>query len=289
MLEVNKLYLGDAIEILPQINGESIDLVLCSPPYDKIRNYSGAINSFKFEPLALEIIRVLKLGGIIIWVVNDQYINGSRSLTSFKQCLFFKEQCGLNVHDIMIYQKSGFNFPANNRYHQTYEYMLCLSKGTPKTFNPLLDRKNKYPGQKAHGRHRGHNENDYKDMSQIVKAKPIGEYGKRTNVWYYKVGGGNVTKDKIAYKHPAIFPEELAKDHILSWTNPSDIVLDPLAGSGTTLKMAKLLNRNWLGIEVNPSYYNIAMERLNNAPQKQKEKEMLSLPSSSERRSQAEQ
>ncbi len=216
MLEVNKLYLGNCIEMLPLVDDCSIDLVVTSCPYDNIREYGGFNNCFKFEPIALEITRVLKSGGMLIWVVNDQYIDGSRSLTTFKQCIYFKECCGLTVHDVMIYQKSGFNFPANNRYHQVYEYMLCLSKGKPKTFNPIIDRKNTYPGQKAHGRHRGSNENDYKDMSKIVIAKPIGEFGKRYNIWYYKVGGGNVTKDKIAYNHPAIFPEELAKDHILS-------------------------------------------------------------------------
>lgn len=264
-MEINKIYLGDCIDILPDLADETVDLVVTSCPYDNVRSYDGFNGSFKFEPIAIETARVLKKGGMIVWIVNDQYVNGSRSLTSFKQCLYFKEQCGLTVHDVMIYQKSGFNFPANNRYHQVYEFMLCLSKGKPKTFNPLIDRKNAYPGQKAHGRHRGYDENDYKDMSQIVHAKPIGDYGKRYNIWYYKVGGGNVTKDKNAYKHPAIFPEELAKDHILSWSNPGDLILDPMAGSGTTLKMAKLTGRNFIGIEVNPEYHKIATERLNNA------------------------
>ena len=264
MLEINKIYNCDCLETLPLIEDQTIDLVLTSPSYDKIREYNGYVNSFKFEPIAKELTRVLKPGGMIVWVVNDQYIKGSRSLTSFKQCIFFKEQCGLNVHDIIIYQKSGFNFPANNRYHQTYEQIQCLSKGPPKTFNPLMDRKNAYPGQKAHGKHRGHDENNCVDMSQIVKSKPAGEYGKRTNVWYYKVGGGHVTKDKIAYQHPAIFPEELAKDCILSFSNPGNILLDPMAGSSTSLKMAKLLNRNYLGMEVNPTYYAISIERINN-------------------------
>lgn len=262
MLEQNTIYLGNCIDLLKEVDDESIDMVLTSCPYDNIRSYNGSVNSFQFEPIAQELTRVLKKGGMIVWVVNDQYIKGSRSLTSFKQCIYFKEQCGLNVHDVMIYQKSGFNFPANNRYHQVHEFMLCLSKGSPKTFNPIMDRKNVYPGQKAHGKHRGHNENDYVDMSQIVKAKPAEEYGKRFNIWYYKVGGGHVTKDKIAYQHPAIFPEELAKDHILSWTNPQDLILDPMAGSGTTLKMAKKLNRNFIGMEINPRYYEIMKNRL---------------------------
>lgn len=269
-MEINKLYLGNHLEVLKKIESSSIDMVLTSPPYGQIRDYNGYSTSFKFEPLALELARIIEKGGVIIWVVNDQYINGSRTLESYKQCIYFKEQCGLNVHDVMIYQKSGFNFPANNRYHQVYELMFVFSKDAPKTFNPLIDRKNVYSGQKAHGRHRGADENDYKDMSQIVKAKPIGNYGKRYNVWYYKVGGGNVTKDKIAYKHPAIFPEELAKDHILTWTNSGDLVLDPMMGSGTVCKMAKLLNRNYLGIEICPEYYDIATERLSNVAKEEK-------------------
>lgn len=261
MLEINKLYCEDCLDTMSKIEDNFIDLTVTSPPYDSIREYQGF--SFPFEKIAKELYRITKLGGLIAWVVNDQYIKGSRSLTSFKQAIYFKEECGFNVHDVMIYQKAGFNFPANNRYHQVYEYIHILSKGKPKTFNPLIDRKNAYPGAKAHGLHRGANENEYVDMSKIVNAKPVGEYGKRFNVWYVKSAGGHNTKDKIAHKHPAIFPESLAGDLIKSFSNENDIVFDPFVGSGTTAKMAKILNRQYIGSDISQEYINIAEERIN--------------------------
>lgn len=245
---------------MSQIENDTLNLTLTSPPYGSIREYNGFC--FPFEKIAKELFRITKPGGYVIWIVNDQYINGSRSLDSYKQAIYFKEECGFKIHDSMIYQKSGWNFPANNRYHQVYEYIFVLSKGKPKTFNPLIDRKNAYPGQKAHGKHRGANENEYVDMSQIVKAKPVGEFGKRTNVWYVKVGGGHVTKDKIAHKHPAIFPESLAGDLIKSFSNENDLIFDPFVGSGTSVKMAKLLNRNFCGCDISQEYIDIANERI---------------------------
>jgi site-specific DNA-methyltransferase (adenine-specific) len=261
-MEINKIYNEDCLLTMAKMPDNFIDATVCSPPYDLIRDYKGF--TFEFEKIAVELFRVTKDGGIVVWVVGDGTENGSETLTSFKQAIFFKEVAGFKVHDTMIYQKSGFNFPANNRYHQVFEYMFVLSKGKPKTFNPIWDKPNKYIGQKAHGLHRGKNENEYVDMSKIVKAKPIGEFGKRYNIWYYKVGGGNVTKDKIAYKHPAIFPEKLAQDHIISWTNPDDLVYDPFMGSGTVAKCCKLLNRRYIGSEISDEYCKIAEERLIN-------------------------
>lgn len=260
MLELNKIYNIECVEGMKKIPDNYINLTLTSPPYDNIRDYKGY--TFAFEDIALELFRITSEGGVVVWVVGDGTINGEETGTSFKQALFFKK-IGFKLHDTMIYHKSGFNFPANNRYHQVFEYMFILTKGKLKTFNPLIDRKNIYVGQKAHGRHRGKNENDYKDMSQIEKAKPVEEYGKRFNIWYVKVGGGHVTKDKIAYQHPAIFPESLAEDHIKSWSNEGDIVFDPMSGSGTTCKMAKINKRNFIGLEISQEYCNIAHERLN--------------------------
>lgn len=259
---LNQTLNEDCLITMSKLETGLVDLVITSPPYDNLRKYSGAVWDFNtFTKIALEIWRIIKTGGIVVWVVGDATSKGGETLTSFKQALFF-QSLGFTVHDTMIYQKSGFNFPANNRYHQVFEYMFVFSKGKPKTFNPILDRKNIYVGQKAHGRHRGSDENNYKDMSKIVKAKPIGEFGKRFNIWYYKVGGGNVTKDKIAYKHPAIFPDALAEDHIKSWSNPGDLVYDPFAGSGTVLKAARSLGRNYLGSEICKEYCEIITERL---------------------------
>ena len=261
MLELNKLYCENCLDTMAKMPDNFCDLTVTSPVYDNLRDYNGY--SFEFEKIAQELYRITKNGGTVTWIVNDPYVKGSRSLTSFKQAIYFKEQCGFNIHDVMIYQKSGFNFPANNRYHQVYEFIHVASKGKPKTFNPIMDKKNAYPGQKAHGKHRGANENDCVDMSKIVKAKPAGEYGKRYNVWYVKVGGGHVAAEKIAHKHPAIFPESLAGDLITSFSNPGDLVYDPFVGSGTSAKMAKILNRNYIGSDISQEYIDIAKERIN--------------------------
>jgi site-specific DNA-methyltransferase (adenine-specific) len=256
-ITMNKIITGNCLEVMKkEIIDKCIDLTVTSPPYDNLRNYEGY--EFNFEGIANELYRVTKNGGIVVWIVGDATIKGSESGSSFKQALYFKE-IGFNLHDTMIYQKSGFNFPANNRYHQIFEYMFVLSKGSPKTFNPILDRKNAYPGQVTHSFHR--TQNGKRDMS-IVKAQPAKEYGMRFNVWKYNTGGGQITSDREAHQHPAIFPEKLVEDHILSWSNEGDIVLDPMAGSGTTLKMAKKNNRNYIGIEISSEYVEIINKRL---------------------------
>ncbi len=261
MIEINQIFCGDNLELIKNIDDNQIQLTVTSPPYGTIRDYSGF--SWDFENLVKELYRVTSPGGTICWIVSDQYIKGSRSLESMKQALYFKEVCGFTMHDHMIYQKSGFNFPANNRYHQVWENIFVLTKGKIKTFNPIKDKKNTYPGQKAHGRHRGANENDYKDMSKIVIAKPAEEYGKRYNVWYVKVGGGHVATNKIAHRHSAIFPESLCGDLIKSFSNESDLVFDCFSGSGTTPYMARELKRNYIGLEISKDYYNLSLERMN--------------------------
>jgi DNA modification methylase len=248
--------LGDNIPILKGMDDNYIDLTITSPPYDDLRDYEGY--SFDFQSIAKELYRVTKSGGVVVWVVGDSVKYGNQSGTSFKQALYFKE-IGFNLYDTIIYSKNNITFPHKNRYHKSHEYMFILSKGKPKTVNLISDRKNKYGGTTTWG-NRSERQKD-----GTLKSKPkkyVKEFGVRYNVWNYTVGKGNVTKDKIAYEHPAIFPESLAKDHIISWSNEGDIILDPFAGSGTTLKMAKELNRNYIGIEISGKYCNIIKERL---------------------------
>jgi len=259
------LYNNDNVKILKQFPDNCIDLVVTSPPYDNLRTYNKNIDKIwnfnVFTNIAKELSRVLKNDGIIVWVVGDATINGSETGSSFRQALYFKDECGLNLHDTMIYAKSGFHNPESNRYHQVFEYMFIFSKGKPKTFNPIIDRKNKYSGQTNWGK------NTYRDKEGNFKTrrkKLIEEFGKRFNIWYYTIGGGFGQKDKIAYKHPATFPEQLAYDHIISWSNENDIVLDPFMGSGTVAKQCEILNRKWVGIEINEEYCDITKQRIKN-------------------------
>jgi len=241
---------------ISELQNNSIDLTVTSPPYDNLRTYNGY--SFDFEKLAQGLYRVTKEGGVVVWIVGDATIKGSETGTSFKQALYFKE-IGFNLHDTMIYQKTGCSMPSPNRYLSNFEYMFIISKGKPKTHNLIEDRKNRFPKRWGKGRKVRNKDGTWSYRENYV-AK---EYGRRFNIWKYNNGGqGYGNSDKFANKHPATFPEQLAKDHVLSWSNEGDTVLDPFLGSGTTLKMCIETNRNGIGFEVAGKYEPIIRGRL---------------------------
>ena len=250
-MEVNKIYNESNLDTMAKMPDSFIDLTVTSPPYDGLRTYNGY--SFDFEGIAKELYRVTKEGGVVVWVVGDATIKGSESLTSFRQALFFKE-CGFKLHDTMIYQKSVP--PMNDkRYQHNFEYMFIFVKGRLKTFNPIMIEK-KYNDKR-------NNKNFHRDESGIfVKgfSKPKQTLKIKENVWNIFAAGGS--SDKIASKHPAIFPEQLANDHIVTWSNEGDLVYDPFMGSGTTAKMSIINKRNWIGSEMSSEYCCIVHERL---------------------------
>ena len=251
MIEFGKIYNEDCLQTMQRMDSESIDFVITSPPYDNIRNYNGY--RFDFEDTAKELFRIIKIGGVVVWVVGDATINGSETGTSFRQALKFME-IGFRLHDTMIYYKNNPMPQTGNRYHQMFEYMFCFSKESPKTFNPITEQ-TKYRGL-ANMKNRGKNgELNYEKVERTTEKK-VG------NVFFYSIGGGISTKDKIAYKHPAIFPEKLVADQILTWTNEFDSVYDPFMGSGTTAKVSELLHRKWIGSEISKEYVDIAEQRL---------------------------
>ena len=254
------LYCNDVVEQLSQFPDESIDLVVTSPPYDNLRYYSAKNekeleniwNFEKFKIVAKELYRIMKKGGVVVWVVGDATIKGSETGNSFRQALYFKDECGFKLHDTMIYNKNNYS-PCGSRYcyTQSFEYMFILTKGNPRSFNPLKTKNNNYRGRVKKVRVNRRKANGELPKFKLVKEK---EYIKKNNVWTYS----NFNRTA----HPAPFPEQLAHDHIISWSNEGDIVLDPLCGSGTTLKMAEKLNRKWIGIEINPEYCEIAKQRI---------------------------
>jgi site-specific DNA-methyltransferase (adenine-specific) len=249
---LNKIICGNAVDIMLQMPSCSIDLTVTSPPYDKLRNYNGY--HFDFESIAKGLLRVTKVGGIVVWVVGDKIKDGNKSLTSFKQALFFQE-IGFNVHDTMIYKKKNTPFMRTNAYTNCFEFMFVLSKGKPKTFNPLKV-KSVRQGQEMLVFNKGADGVNNKVLGQLKPEKTM------TNIWEYAVGLGGTTNDKIAFKHPAVFPEKLSEDHILSWTNKEDIVFDPMCGSGTTCKMAIKNKRFYIGCDISEEYVKISKERL---------------------------
>jgi site-specific DNA-methyltransferase (adenine-specific) len=238
-----------------------IDLTVTSPPYDNLRTYNGF--SFNFEEVAQELYRITKDGGVVVWVVGDATINGSETGTSFRQALYFKE-IGFNLHDTMIYMSDKPPL-THNRYEQKFEYMFIFSKGKPKTFNPIKEPCLNAGQSNKHNtfRHTGEKTATFHSINGIKDTKIKG------NIWFYKTGNNKSTKDKIAFEHPAIFPEQLAHDHIISWSNPGDIVFDPFIGSGTTAKMAYLNGRNYCGIDISEEYCEIARRRVEQAQAQQ--------------------
>lgn len=252
----NQVIQGDCLEVMKDIPDKSIDMVLTSPPYDNLRDYKGY--TFNFEGIAKELFRVTKQGGVVVWVVGDATIKGSETGTSFKQALYFME-IGFNLHDTMIYRKLNIlpRDPRIPRYYQEFEYMFIFSKGKP-ICNHIRE-SCKHAGTKSKPYSRNSNGELRLDRKEKNSEHIVNETKVKGNVWDYAVSRG---------EHPAPFPEKLAEDHILSWSNEGDTILDPMAGSGTTLKMAKKNNRNYIGIEISPEYCKIAEERIRNTPEK---------------------
>lgn len=250
---------GDCPYVLASLPDDSVDLTVTSPPYDNLREYNGNIEQWcfeKFQDVAQELYRVTKQGGVVVWIVNDSTIDGSETGSSFRQALFFKE-CGFNLHDTMIWQKIS-PFQHKNRYIQCFEYMFVFTKGAKKSANLICDRKNKYGGTQIHGTERQAN-GKTKPLSAVQKSKTVKEFGARYNIWDIPPEKNNKTG------HPAVFPERLATDHILSWSNVGDTVLDCFMGSGTTGVAAIRTARNFIGIELDEQYFEIAKERINAA------------------------
>ena len=252
-LPINEIVCGDCLEVMKDWPDGCVDLVVTSPPYDNLRDYKGY--SFDFENIAQQLYRITKIGGVVVWVVGDRTIKGSETGTSFRQALYFK-QLGFNLHDTMIYAKNGFAFPEATRYQPIFEYMFVLSMGIPKTFNPIKRINNWGNIVKREFERQPDGTVKSKDDRYILKEGNVG------NVWVYNTGYMHSTKDKAAYEHPAIFPDQLAIDHILSWSNKGDIVADIFSGSGTTCRQSKILGRNYIGIDISEEYCEIARMRL---------------------------
>lgn len=253
MTGLDKIYCSECIEFMEKnLESDSIDLTVTSPPYDNLRNYNGY--SFDYKSIASALYRVTKNGGVVVWVVGDKIEKGNKTLTSFKQALEF-QKVGFNVHDVMIYKKKNTPFMRSNAYTNCFEFMFIFSKGSPKVFNPIKEKTVRNGeemlvcNKKADG------------INKKVKGR-LNKEKTKTNIWEYAVGLGGTTNDRIAFNHPAIFPEKLAEDHILSWSNENDVVFDPMCGSGTTCKMAFLHKRHFIGCDISPEYVDIANKRL---------------------------
>jgi|SRR5210317_458592 DNA modification methylase len=250
---------SDSCDALKKIPNNFVHLTVTSPPYDDLRDYKGYnFNDSSLSTIIKELYRVTADGGIVVWVIGDATVKGGETGSSFRQALLFMDT-GFKLHDTMIYEKNTSPFPARrngNRYTQIFEYMFVFCKGKIKTSHLICDKPNKWAGHTNWGK----NTNRGKDgeLKETTDIKPVPDYSPRNNIWKYNVGKGFNSSDKESHQHPAIFPEQLAEDHILSWSNDGDIVLDPFCGSGTTCKMAKKNNRHYIGIDISKEYCDLA-------------------------------
>ena len=253
-----KVYNENCIDVMKYMkdNNIGVDLTVCSPPYDDLRTYhnSSSWDFETFKQIAQGLWNITNDGGVVVWVVGDATIKGSETGTSFRQALYFMD-CGFNLHDTMIYKKKNPIPQNHNRYEQCFEYMFVLSKGKPSTFNPIKEPTKNFGKSFQWGNRKTvmHDSQCRRDRGDDVRD--VSKDKSKQNIWEYSVGGGKTG-------HPAVFPEQLATDHILSWSNPGDVVFDPFMGSGTTAKMAMLNNRKFVGCEVSEKYCEIIKERL---------------------------
>lgn len=249
------------MEIMRTLPDNCIDLTVTSPPYDNLRTYNGF--SFDFESVAKELYRITKDGGVVVWVVGDATVNGSETGTSFRQALYFKD-IGFNLHDTMIWQKPNYApmYPSVKRYDLNFEYMFVLSKGQPKTWNPIKD-KVKTESSKQRAKYKTSFANSDGTRYRRDSIDNGSDFSKRNTIWI--IPNGQIR----GLDHPAPFPEQLVSDHIISWSNPGDLVFDPFLGSGTTAKMGLLNGRNYLGCDVSEEYCDIARRRVEQAQSQQ--------------------
>jgi site-specific DNA-methyltransferase (adenine-specific) len=249
-----EIYNESNLDTMDRLPDNCIDLTVTSPPYDNLRDYKGYL--FEFEEVAKELYRVTKPGGVVVWVVGDATKDGSESGTSFRQALYFM-QMGFKLHDTMFYIKDGMPSNISNRYQNVVEYMFVFSKGKPKTANLIKDIPNKdyRPNGKI-------SKSRNKDGEQESKRWFFNEKVVRKNMWYYPVGLYGTTSDEIAFKHPAIFPEQLAADHLITWSNEGDVIYEPFGGSGTVAKMCHLMNRKCIMSEISKEYCELAVKRI---------------------------
>lgn len=264
-MKINQIIQGNCVAVMCSFPDDVIDLTVTSPPYDNLREYEGY--TFNFTAIARELYRVTKPGGVVVWVVGDETKDGGETGTSFEQALGFRD-AGFRIFDTMVYEKTGTSYPTQGRYTQVFEYMFVFSKGKPNTFNPIKDVPKLWEGSWGQTTQRK-KDGTLKDSTAKSCGKGSsgratdGRYGykQRSNIWRIVNGKKFAHTDELAYLHPATFPEALAHDHIISWTNPGDLVLDPLCGSGTTCKMARATGRNYIGIDVSEKYCDVARER----------------------------
>ncbi len=255
-LPLNKIICGDCVEVLKSIPDNSIDLVVTSPPYDGIRKYNGF--SFNLHSTGKELFRVLKDGGIIAMVIQDQTKNFGKSLTSFKTIIDWCENVGFKLFETIIYKKHGAEGAWwTKRFRVDHEYIPIFLKGErPAYFNKEpLKIPSKHGGKTMTGcATRLTNGKTLKSKRVFINPMKC-----RGTLWDYTTCGDGT---RLKHQHPATFPDKIPVDFIRCFCPKNGIVLDPFIGSGTTALAAIQLNRNYIGIDISKEYCELAKKRI---------------------------
>lgn len=256
--ELNEIYCIDCVEGMKKIPDNSVDIVVTSPPYDGIRDYNGF--NFDLHETGRGLIRILKEGGIVAMVIQDQTKNFGKTLTSFKTIIDWCDNIGFKLFECVIYRKHGSEGAWwTNRFRVDHEYMPIFLKGEkPQYFNKEnLKVPSIHGGKVMTGS--GSRRTDGKTNARVTR--PINTMKCRGTIWNYLMAGD---KDPIKRQHPAPFPDQIPLDFIECFCPPGGVVLDPFMGSGSTAVAAKKLNRKYIGFDTSEEYIKIAHARLRN-------------------------
>lgn len=255
-LPLNQIICGDAFEIVRSWPASSVDMVVTSPPYDGIRDYKGF--SLNLSAVGQELHRILKDGGVVAMVIQDQTKNFGKSLTSFRTILDWCDRVGFKLFETVIYRKYGAEGAWwNKRFRVDHEYIPVFLKGErPQYFNK---EHLKIPSKHGGKTMTGGGTRLTNGVRIATRAITINPFKCRGTIWEYMTAGDG---SRLKHQHPATFPNQLPYDFIQCFCPPDGIVLDPFVGSGTTTVAAKNLDRSYIGIDIAPAYCEIAKKRM---------------------------
>jgi site-specific DNA-methyltransferase (adenine-specific)/site-specific DNA-methyltransferase (cytosine-N4-specific) len=262
-----KVIQGDCKEILKTLENNSIDLVVTSPPYaDRRKNTYGGIKPEKyvewFLEISKELLRVLKPTGTFILNIKEKAENGERHTYVIEMILALRKQGWLWTEEYIWHKKNSYPGKWPNRFRDAWE--RCIQFNKTKKFNMYQEEVMVPIGDWANDRLRNLSDTDKKRDN----AKNGSGFGKNVSNWVdrKKVYPSNVLHFATVCNnknHSAAFPDELPEWFIKLFTKEHDTILDPFMGSGTTLHVAKRMNRNSIGIDLIPEYVEMVKSEIN--------------------------
>ena len=255
----NSIYCNDAADTMGGWPENSVDLSIFSPPYDDIRTYGqDEPNKVDLHQIGLAAYRVTKPGGIVAMVIQDQTKDFAKSLTSFRTTVDWADNIGFRLFECVIYNRPGK--PGawwNQRFRVDHEYIMIFLKGErPKYFNKEpLKIPAKYAGHVWSGTQRLTN-------GKLIPIERTEQKKLKCPGTVWTMGASTTERNPLKTKHPAPFPDKLAENLILCFSQPGELVVDFMCGSGTTLRMAQKHGRDFIGVDNSLEYCKLSQQML---------------------------